>query len=154
MSKEINERGKYNQYFNLEALAHLDLIMEDKEYWMTSLQLAEISGRLHYNVLQDIERDLIIKKEIYENKIKELNTEEDSKNDNRVKFQYYAKYFVINAFDDIKIKKEVYFNNRGRKDSYYKLNRNAALLCLARYNFITQVCVNKRFLDYIETNRL
>ena len=121
---------------------------------MTSLQLAEISGRLHKNVLQDIERDLIIKKEIYENKIKELNTEEDSKNDNRVKFQYYAKYFVINAFDDIKIKKEVYFNNRGRKDSYYKLNRNATLLCLARYNFITQVCVNKRFLDYIETNRM
>ena len=31
MKKEINERGKYNQYFNLEALAHLDLIIEDKE---------------------------------------------------------------------------------------------------------------------------
>ena len=148
------ESTKYNQYFNLEALAHLDLIMEDKEYWMTSLQLAEISGRLHKNVLQDIERDLIIKKEIYENKIKELNTEEDFRNNNRVNFQYYAKYFVMNAFDDIKIKKESYFNNRGRKDSYYKLNRNAALFCLARYNFITQVCMNKRFLDYIDTKRM
>lgn len=153
MKKEINERGKYNQYFNLEALAHLDLIMEDKEYWMTSLQLAEISGRLHYNVIADIERDLIIKKEIYENKIKGINTEEeDSENNLReaLKFQGSAKDFLINALSDIKVKKEAYFNDSGTKDSYYKLNRNAALFCLARYNFITQVYVNKRFLDYVD----
>lgn len=146
------ESTKYNQYFNLEALAHLDLIMEDKEYWMTSLQLAEISGRLHYNVMADIERDLIIKKEIYENKIKGIETEDDSEESLRVdlKFQGYTKDFLINAFNDIKIKKETYFNDRGTKDSYYKLNRNAALFCLARYNFITQVYVNKRFLDYVD----
>lgn len=150
MSKESN---KYNQYFNLEALAHLDLIMEDKEYWMTSLQLAEVSGRLHKNVLQDIERDLIIKKKIYENKIKEIKTEETNPVDNLrigLKFQPYAKEILINAFDDIKVKKETYFNDRGTKDFYYKLNRNAALFCLARYNFITQVYVNKRFLDYVD----
>lgn len=147
------ESTKYNQYFNLEALAHLDLIMEDKEYWMTSLQLAEISGRLHFNVIKDVERDLIIKKEIYENKIKEINTEEvDSENSLRIdmKFQGYTKKTLMNAFNDIKIKKETYFNDRGTKDFYYKLNRNAALFCLARYNFLTQVYVNKRFLDYVD----
>ena len=109
MSKESN---KYNQYFNLEALAHLDLIMEDKEYWMTSLQLAEISGRLHYNVIADIERDLIIKKEIYENKIQGINTEEeDSENNLRgaLKFQGSAKDFLINALSDIKVKKRSLF---------------------------------------------
>lgn len=142
MSKEST---KYNQYFNLEALAHLDLIMEDKEYWMTSLQLAEISGRLHKNVLQDIERDLTIKKEIYENKIKSIN--DDS---TELKFQPSAKKDIIEGLSQIKIKEDVYKDSSGKENKYYKLNRNAALFCLARYNFITQVYVNKRFLDYVD----
>lgn len=121
---------------------------------MTSLQLAEISGRLHKNVLQDIERDLIIKKEIYENKINEIDLEETTNSEDNLriglKFQPYTKEFLMNAFNEIRVKKETYFNDRGTKDSYYKLNRNAALFCLARYNFLTQVYVNKRFLDYID----
>ena len=142
MSKESN---KYNQYFNLEALAHLDLIMEDKEYWMTSLQLAEISGRLHKNVLQDIERDLIIKKEIYENKIKIIR--DDS---TELKFQPSAKESIIDGLSQIKIKEDVYKDSSGKENKYYKLNRNAALFCLARYNFLTQVYINKKFLDYVD----
>lgn len=142
MSKEST---KYNQYFNLETLAHLDLIMEDKEYWMTSLQLAEISGRLHKNVLQDIERDLTIKKEIYETKIKSID--DDS---TELKFQPSAKKDIIEGLSQIKIKEDVYKDSSGKENKYYKLNRNAALFCLARYNFLTQVYVNKRFLDYVD----
>lgn len=55
--KANNKRGKYNEKYNLEALSHLDLIMEDKDYWMTSLQLAKVSGRKHKHVLEDIRRD-------------------------------------------------------------------------------------------------
>lgn len=140
------ESTKYNQYFNLETLAHLDLIMEDKEYWMTSLQLADISGRLHKNVLQDIERDLIIKKEIYENKIERMEDEIFT----GLKFQLSAKEDIIDGLSKIKIKEDVYKDSSGKENKYYKLNRNAALFCLARYNFITQVYVNKRFLDYVD----
>ena len=142
MSKEST---KYNQYFNLEALAHLDLIMEDKEYWMTSLQLSEISGRLHKNVLQDIERDLTIKKEIYENKIKSIKDDSTG-----LKFQPSAKKDIIEGLSQIKIKEDVYKDSSGKENKYYKLNRNAALFCLARYNFLTQVYINKRFLDYVD----
>ena len=63
MSKEDNKRGKYNEKYNLEALEKLHLIMEDKDYWMTSLQLADVSGRNHRHVLEDIRRDLIDKNE-------------------------------------------------------------------------------------------
>ena len=58
MKKNNNKRGKYNEKYNLDALAHLDLIMEDKDYWMSSVQLAKISGRDHFHVLDDIRRDL------------------------------------------------------------------------------------------------
>ena len=143
MSKEST---KYNQYFNLEALAHLDLIMEDKEYWMTSLQLAEISGRLHFNVLNDVERDLLIKKEIYENKINSIGNDELTD----LKFQVSAKESILDGLNQIKIKEDVYKDSSGKENKYYKLNRNAALFCLARYNFLTQVYVNKRFLDYVD----
>ena len=43
MNKQNNKRGKYNEKYDLEALEKLHLIMEDKDYWMTSLQLAEVS---------------------------------------------------------------------------------------------------------------
>lgn len=142
MSKEST---KYNQYFNLEALAHLDLIMEDKEYWMTSLQLADLSGRRHADVLRDIRRDLIVKKEIYEDMLKKMNTEGDVS-----KFAHYSKTFLIEELNQVKIKEEAYFNDRGTKDSYYKLNRNASLFCLSRYNFLVQVRVNALFLRYID----
>lgn len=36
----------------------MKLIIDDEDYWVTSLQLAEISGRQHKHVLRDIERDV------------------------------------------------------------------------------------------------
>ena len=63
MSNQNNKRGKYNEKYNLNALEKLHLIMEDKDYWMTSLQLAEVSGRRHSHVLEDIRRDLISRNE-------------------------------------------------------------------------------------------
>lgn len=35
--------------------------MDDKAYWMSSLQLAEISGRDHDKVMRDIRRDIVDK---------------------------------------------------------------------------------------------
>lgn len=59
--KTNNKRVKYNDYVDKKALATLELILEDKNYWMSSVQLAELSGRRHDNVMSDIKRDLIDK---------------------------------------------------------------------------------------------
>ena len=142
MSKEST---KYNQYFNLESLAHLDLIMEDKEYWMTSLQLAELSGRRHPDVLRDIRRDLIVKKDLYEDMLKKMRTKGDVS-----KFAQCSNDFLIEELDQVKIKEETYFNNKGRSQTLYKLNRLSALFCLSRYNFLVQIRVNALFLRYID----
>lgn len=128
MSKENNKRGKYNENFNLEALESLHLIMEDKDYWMSSRQLAEISGREHFHVLDDIERDLI-------NKNEELTKTLDDVS-NESKFRGIVKETLRNDISKFKHKESFYFDERNRKRKMYLLNRESSLLCLVRYNHI------------------
>ena len=139
MSKENNKRGKYNENYNLEALAHLDLIMEDKDYWMSSRQLAEVSGRDHFHVLDDIRRDLINRNEEL---LAYLNEES-----NESKFRFIVKETLRNDISKFKYKETFYFDERNRKKKMYLLNRESSLLCLTRYNHIIQVRVNSLFLE-------
>ena len=139
MNKENNKRGKYNENFNLEALAHLYLIMEDKDYWMSSRQLSEISGREHFHVLDDIKRDLI-------NKNEELLKLLDE-NSNESKFRFIVKETLRNDISKFKYKETFYFDERNRKKKMYLLNRESSLLCLTRYHHIIQVRVNSLFLE-------
>ena len=136
MSKENNKRGKYNEKYNLEALEKLHLIMEDKDYWMTSLQLAEVSGRRHKHVLRDIERDL--------SKIKDLPNYE---NTGETKVGPSFNENLRNYISRYKYKETFHFDKSNKKVRAYLLNRHASLLCLARYNMIIQITVNSLFLD-------
>lgn len=137
--KTNNKRGKYNENYNLEALEKLHLIMEDKDYWMTSLQLAEVSGRRHSHVLEDIRRDLISRNE-------ELLAFLNEKS-NETKSRFIIKETLRNDISKFKYKETFYFDERNRKKKLYLLNRESSLLCLSRYHHIIKVRVNSLFLD-------
>ena len=137
MNKENNKRGKYNEKYSLEALEKLHLIMEDKDYWMTSLQLAEVSGRNHDKVMRDIRRDIV-------DKVQEL----------RVFLDTAKKGFTSMNIDDLKksldsykCRLTVYKDSQGRKRNMFLLNRESSLICMARYNFIVQARINQLFLN-------
>ena len=140
MSKENNKRGKYNETYDLKALNNLNLIMEDKEYWMTSLQLAEISGRNHFHVLRDIERDL--------NDIENMKINY-SKDKDESKIGFISTIRIHDSISRIICKEHVYTDSMNREKKLYYLNREASLLCLTRYHKIIQILVNDAFLESI-----
>ena len=43
---------------NLLALERLNLLIREEDVWLSSMDLAEISCKLHYNVLRDIREDI------------------------------------------------------------------------------------------------
>lgn len=137
MNKENNKRGKYNDYVNESALSTLNLIMEDKEYWMSSRQLSELSGRRHDNVVNDIKRDLI-------DRI--TNIRRDIRRDS-LKFQEMSNERITEMLEKYVYKVTYYKDSYNRKSKMYLLNRHASLLCLSRYNVLIQITVNSLFLD-------
>lgn len=132
-----NKRVKYNDYVDKKALATLELILEDKNYWMSSVQLAELSGRRHDNVMSDIKRDLI-------DKISSIHR--DTRRD-LLKFQEMSSERINNILDKYVYKITYYKDKYNRKNKMYLLNRHASLLCLARYNTLIQMTVNYLFLE-------
>lgn len=138
MSKETNKRGKYNEKYDLNALNNLNLIMEDKEYWMTSLQLAKISGRNHFHVLRDIERDL--------SDVENMKINYD-KDESRIGF--ISTIRIKDSINRIVCKEHVYKDSMNREKKLYYLNREASLLCLTRYHKIIQILVNDVFLESV-----
>lgn len=55
MEQEISTAGNYN----ISQLKMMELIKMNGDIWISSLQLAAISGRDHKNVMRDIRRDII-----------------------------------------------------------------------------------------------
>lgn len=147
MSKENNKRGKYNEKYNLEALAHLEFILDDKEYWMTSLQLAKISGREHRHVKRDIKHDIIEKVSYTKKLIRETDVS---------KFGHMSKELILSDLDNYEVRISTTKDEYDRDMEIYLLNRHASLVCLSRYNFIIQSRVNSLFLELYdkENNKL
>lgn len=138
MNKNNNKRGKYNEKYNLDALEKMHSILEKRNYWMTSLQLAEISGRSHNHVLEDIRRDIIGKLQDLRHDI--LNGGENFRNvDNLDDF--------LSSIDSCKYDIKPYTDSRNRNQDVYMLNREASLLCLTRYNYAIQTRINSLFLE-------
>ena len=140
MDNDDNKRGKYNEKYDLNALNNLNLIMEDKEYWMTSLQLAEISGRNHFHVLRDIDRDL--------NDVEIMKTQYIDKED-KSRFGFISTLRIKESINRIIYKEHVYIDSMNREKKLYYLNREASLLCLTRYHRLIQILVNDAFLESI-----
>lgn len=142
MYNDDGKRGKYNEKYDLNALKKLNLIMEDKEYWMTSLQLAKISGREHDKVMRDIRRDIV-------DRVLKLREYLDTANIGGIKVNNE----LIHDVESFKYQEKEYKDSKGRTQSMYLLNRESSLLCLVRYNFIIQVRVNALFLRLIDEKR-
>ena len=147
MNKENNKRGKYNEKYNLEALAHLEFLLDDKEYWMTSLQLAKISGREHRHVKRDIKHDIIEKVSYTKKLIHETDV---------YKFGHMSKELILSDLDNYEVRISTAKDEYDRDMEIYLLNRHASLVCMSRYNFIIQSRVNSLFLELYdkENNRL
>lgn len=143
MSKENNKRGKYNEKYNLDALEKLHLIMEDKDYWMTSLQLAEVSGRDHDKVMRDIRRDIV-------DKVQELRTFLDTAKKGFTSMNIDDLYKSLESY---KCRLTVWKDKQGRKRNMFLLNRESSLICMARYNFIVQTRINQLFLDLYDKEK-
>ena len=135
--KKNNKRRKYNEQYSLEALSRLEFILQDKDYWMTSLQLSEISCRDHRNVKRDIKRDVLDKVKYIKTLLKE----------DVLKFEHMAEEQIISDLNKYEIRIASVKDKYGRDMEIYLLNRHASLLCLSRYNFIIQSRVNSLFLE-------
>lgn len=165
------ERAKYNTYYNKTALETLNLIIENDDIWLSSIDLANISNREHRNVLRDIERDIL---SIYDHlglhspsldkKLRNLRTLTKTEigsngiqsDDVLTKIINEVNELVSGNEDDfdVRILKEIKVEARHRltergRFRYYILNRKASLMCLMRYSPVVRAYISDLFLDTV-----
>ena len=164
-----NARPGYNTYYNKTVLETLDLIIENDDVWLSSIDLANISGRTHDNVLKDIRRDIM---SLYNNLglKKTITNHFESKGIGFVKFHEGSKlnlsevvnvakdlskkYIDENSFDyDVVGELDIitkYRQTSGGVYEYYLLNSRASLMCLMRYSPIVRAYVSNLFLKTVD----
>ena len=144
-----------------EYLEKLELLMQDGDIWLSSLDLANISERNHFHVLRDIRED------IESGVIKTLNTLSTqskfglSSNENLMNFlketlEYIERLDFSNVITEsirkIKVIETQRITDRGRV-TYFLLNKEAALMCLMRYSPEIRMIVSSLFFKSVEMMR-
>lgn len=143
---------------NSKTLEKLNLLIKDEDVWLSSLDLAEISGRNHFHVLRDIREDI-------ENGItKTLSTLSAqskfglSSNENLMEFlretlEYLNRLGISNVITDsirkVKITESQRITSRGRV-TYYLLNKEASLMCLMRYSPEIRMVLSNLFFKSVD----
>lgn len=157
------ERPGFNAYYNKTVLETLNLIIENDDIWLSSIELANISGRTHDNVLKDIRRDIL---DVYDNL--GIHTETLGKTTRYSKNKLVKSHELPKTFlSDIVTEVEALYNNLDtfQKDVvkdikiktmkrktptgdyyYYHLNRTASLMCLMRYSPVVRAYISNLFL--------
>ena len=157
------ERPGFNTYYNKTVLETLNLIIENDDIWLSSIELANISGRTHDNVLKDIRRDIL---DVYDNL--GIHTETLGKTTRYSKNKLVKSHELPKTFlSDIVTEVEALYNNLDtfQKDVvkdikiktmkrktptgdyyYYHLNRTASLMCLMRYSPVVRAYISNLFL--------
>lgn len=185
-NKEVDKRGPYNKNYNINQLLTLTLLFENDEFWLSTVQLADISGRKHKHVLEDVRRDLLegvveLKQELQleDKKVAFLGFEKIilplSNTDKKIverccEIQPFYKlrvptvgnkelkdvmpiygddnrFGIIDAINNIKVKEDVYIDEKNRKQKMFLLNDRAALVCLLRYSLAVRIYVANLFLE-------
>lgn len=120
--------------YNPELLNDLKLILDsDNEVYVTSRQIADITGKLHNHVLRDIDEDLARMKETVR------KFKEGSKSNNNNLFE--------DTLRDMKVKEGVLQGEKyNRNDRVIYLNRLSSIICLSRYNRLVAVTIADLFL--------
>ena len=170
--KRKERAKKYNTYYNKTALETLDLLIEKDDVWLSSIDLANISGRNHFHVLRDIERDIL---SIYDHlglhsptldaKLRNLRSSSNfglgskgtQSDDMLTKIINEVNELVSDNEDDfdMKILKDMTVETRyriteGGRFNYYLLNRQASLMCLIRYSPVVRAYVSNLSFKYTD----
>lgn len=170
--KRKERAKKYNTYYNKTALETLDLLIEKDDVWFSSIDLSNISGRNHFHVLRDVERDIL---SIYDNlglhspsldkKLRNLRTltkteigsNEIQSDDILTKIINEVNELISDNEDDFdkEVLNDVKIETRyrlteGGRFRYYILNRQATLMCLMRYSPVVRAYVSNLFFKYID----
>ena len=143
---------------NSKALEKLNLLVKDEDVWLSSLDLSEITGKLHHNVLRDIRKDII---ETLNSNLRNLRTE--------IKFDFSSQESLSKLLNDTKtyissldvdnvyastinaLKIEEYdILTRNGRQTYYLLNRDASFLILSRYSLEVKSLVNHLFFKSVD----
>lgn len=168
--KRKERASKYNTYYNKTALETLNLIIENDDMWLSSIDLANISGRNHFHVLRDIERDILsiydhlgLHSPLLDGKLRRTQ----SKNGFSAK-EIQSDSILMRIIDEVNelvsdndddfdkkvlkdIKVETRYRHTGRGQvKYYMLNRQATLTCLMRYSPVVRAYVSNLFLDTVD----
>lgn len=171
MNKGKERPSMYNTFYNKGILSALNLLIENDDVWLSSVQLSEISGRPHKHVLRDIERDI---SSLYES-LSYTNSEAyeiiHGQTDKRLpKFGLPSKLSlstVIGEVNDIfessenydEFEKNILSNIKvlikkrrtsGGTYDYYLLNRQASLMCLMRYSPVIRAYVADLFFKSVD----
>lgn len=143
---------------NSNALEKLNLLIKDEDVWLSSLDLAEISGREHRNVIRDINRDIL---DGIEDNLRNLRTVlkfEHSSQETLSEFMnrvegYINSLGIKNLYTEniinIKIKEAFHLTGNG-KNTYYLLNREASLIALLRYSPSVRMNISNLFFKSVD----
>ena len=127
----VSRKGVWDEYDPL-LLNELKLILDsDNEVYVTSKQIADVTGKLHKHVLRDIDKDL--------DKMKE--TVRKSKVGSKLG------PILEKTLERMKVKEGILQGDKYNKDDrVIYLNRLSSIICLARYNRIVAVTIADLFL--------
>ena len=121
-----------------EYLEKLNLLMQNGDVWLSSLDLANISERNHFHVLRDIREDI---KNGITNSLNTLSTQS--------KFGLGFTNIITDAVRKIKVIESERITTGGRV-TYYLLNKEAALMCLMRYSPEVRMVISNLFFKSVD----
>ena len=126
----VSRKGVWDEY-DPGLLNDLTLILDsDNEIYVTSKQIADITGKRHDHVIRDIDEDLAKMKE----------TVRKSKGDPKFGLT------LDKTLRDMKVKEGVLVGAQSKDNRVIYLNRLSSVICLARYNRIVAATVANLFL--------
>lgn len=141
-----------------EYLEKLNLLMQNGDVWLSSLDLANISERNHFHILRDIREDI---KNGITNSLNTLSTQSKfglGTNGNLMEFlketfDYLDRLDFTNIITDAVRKIKVIESERittGGRVTYYLLNKEAALMCLMRYSPEVRMVISNLFFKSVD----
>ena len=138
---------------NSDALGRLNLLIREGEVWLSSMELAKITSKLHYNVLRDIREDIVDGVNSILRNLRTALKIEGSSQETLMKYlervqnqlkEIDDNNIYINSILSIKVKEEEILSGNG-KITYYLLNREASLMILSRYSAEVRIVISNLF---------
>ena len=143
---------------NLLALERLNLLIREEDVWISSMDLAEISCKIHKNVMRDIKEDIVDGINAILRNLRTLLKFEPGSQETLMEYlnrvQEYVKGMNIDNIHtqsilSIKVK-EIDRLTEGGRFTHYLLNREASLMVLSRYSPSVRIEVGHLFFKSVD----